>query len=244
MEYYDPIDHSPKRYAAVITIVIMALVSFAVSYITIDIEPYQGVEYVEIEYVEQESVEEEPPQPEPKVAKVDAPKIKTPQTKATQVYEKEAPDNTRNQTSGKEEQTQTVNQQALFKPTSGVKSDAEVVHGNKLAPEGENDSHKGEGTGLNTIGDVALDAGLQGRGIVSGYQRPTGNNAQGKVVVSVVVDSEGNVVEATVRSQGTTTTDATLRQNAVKAAKRTKFKPDPSRMTQSGTITYIYKIRG
>lgn len=243
MEYYDPIDHSPKRYAAVITIVVLALLSLIVSYITIDIEPYEDhLTYVEIEYVEQEA--EEQPQPEPQPAKVDMPKIENPKPQPTQAYENEAKDNTRNQTSGQEEKMQTVNQQALFKPTSGVQPDEEVVHGNKLAPEGESESHKGEGTGLNVIGDVNFDGGLQGRGVVAGYPRPSGNNAQGKVVVAVVVDSEGNVIEAYVRAQGTTTSDATLRQNAVKAAKRTKFKPDASRMTQSGTITYNYKIRG
>ena len=242
MEYYNPIDHSSKRYAAVITIVVMAIVAFVVSYITIDVVPHHSEELVvAIEYLEPEEVAPEPktqPQPQP----VEQPKTATPQPKPQQAHENEAKVNTSNQTSGKEAQTQTVNQMALFKPTAGTTPDEEVVHGNRLAPEGENDSHQGEGTGLNTIGDVEFDGGLKGRGVVAGYPRPSGNNAVGKVVVSVVVNSEGRVESATVRGQGTTTTDPTLRANAVNAARKTKFKPDSLRMTQTGTITYKYIV--
>jgi TonB family protein len=176
------------------------------------------------------------------VAKVEQPKTTTTRTDSKQAYEQESKDNTRNQTSGLEEQTQTLNPNALFKPTAGTTADQEVVHGNRLAPEGESESHKGEGTGLNTIGNVEFDGGLRGRGVVAGYPRPSGNNAVGKVVVSVVVNSEGKVESATVRGQGTTTNDPTLRANAVNAARKTKFKPDSLRMTQTGTITYKYIV--
>lgn len=225
MEYYNPIDYSSKRYAAVITVVVMAVVALAVSYITIEVEPTEEASMVvAIEYVEPEEVVENPkPQP-------------------TQAYENVAKDNTRNQTSGNEEKMQTVNQQALFKPTAGTIPDEEVVHGNRLAPEGDAESHKGEGTGLNVIGDVEFDGGLKGRGVVAGYPRPKGNNAVGKVVVSVVVDSDGNVIEAYIRAEGTTTSDSNLRKNALNAARRTKFKPDATRMTQSGTISYEYTV--
>ena len=241
MEYYNPIDHSSKRYAAVITIVVMAIVALAVSYITIEIEPTDEAPIVvAIEYVEPEEVVENPPKPKP--APAEQPKIQNPKPQPTQAYENVAKDNTRNQTSGKEEKMQTVNQQALFKPTAGTTPDEEVVHGNRLAPEGDKESHKGEGTGLNVIGDVEFDGGLAGRGVVAGYPRPKGNNAVGRVVVSVGVDSDGNVVEAYIRAQGTTTSDTNLRANALSAARRTKFKPDPQRMTQSGTISYKYSV--
>lgn len=241
MEYYNPIDHSSKLYAAVITVVVMAVVSLLVSYITIEIKPTEQLSYVEIEYVEEEIVAKEPPKPQPSAA--DMPKVENRRPQPTQAYENVAKDNTRNQTSGEEPKTQTVNQQAMFKPTAGTTTDEEVVHGNKLAPEGEEDSHKGEGTGLNVIGDVEFDGGLAGRGVVAGFQRPKGNNAVGKVIVSVVVDSEGNVVEAYIRAQGTTTSDTNLRNNALSAARKTKFKPDPTRMTQSGTISYKYTVK-
>lgn len=241
MEYYNPIDYSSKRYAAVITVVVMAVVALAVSYITIEVEPTEEAPMVvAIEYVEPEEVVENPPKPKP--APAERPKIENQKPQPTQAYENVAKDNTRNQTSGNEEKMQTVNQQALFKPTAGTTPDEEVVHGNRLAPEGDAESHKGEGTGLNVIGDVEFDGGLKGRGVVAGYPRPKGNNAVGKVVVSVVVDSDGNVIEAYIRAEGTTTSDSNLRKNALNAARRTKFKPDATRMTQSGTISYKYTV--
>ena len=241
MEYYNPIDYSSKRYAAVITVVVMAVVALAVSYITIEVEPTEEAPMVvAIEYVEPEEVDDNPPKPKP--APAERPKIENPKPQPTQAYENVAKDNTRNQTSGNEEKMQTVNQQALFKPTAGTTPDEEVVHGNRLAPEGDAESHKGEGTGLNVIGDVEFDGGLKGRGVVAGYPRPKGNNAVGKVVVSVVVDSDGNVIEAYIRAEGTTTSDSNLRKNALNAARRTKFKPDATRMTQSGTISYKYTV--
>lgn len=241
MEYYNPIDYSSKRYAAVITVVVMAVVALAVSYITIEVKPtVEASMVVAIEYVEPEEVVENPPKPKP--APAERPKIENPKPQPTQAYENVAKDNTRNQTSGNEEKMQTVNQQALFKPTAGTTPDEEVVHGNRLAPEGDAESHKGEGTGLNVIGDVEFDGGLKGRGVVAGYPCPKGNNAVGKVVVSVVVDSDGNVIEAYIRAEGTTTSDSNLRKNALNAARRTKFKPDATRMTQSGTISYKYTV--
>lgn len=242
MEYYNPINNSSKKYAAVITIVVMAIVAFVVSYITIDVVPHHSEELVvAIEYLEPEEIVE-PPQPKPQPQPVEQPKTTTPQPKPQQAHQNEAKVNTSNQTSGKEAQTQTVNQMALFKPTAGITPDEEVVDGNRLAPEGENESHSGEGTGLNVTGDVDFDGGLRTRGMLGGYPRPSGNNAVGKVVVAVVVNSDGKVESATVVGQGTTTNDRTLRENAIRAALETKFKPDPSRMTQTGTITYTYKI--
>lgn len=240
MEYYNPIDNSSKRYAAVVTLVVMAIVAFVVNLITIEIELRNGDDYyVEIEYAE-EVVEEETPERE--VAKVEQQTVAQPKPNATQAYEKESTDNTRNQTSGQEEQMQTINPNALFKPTAGITPDEEVTSGNRLAPEGESESHKGEGTGLNTIGDVEIDGGLTSRGVVAGFPRPKGNNAVGKVVIDVVVDSDGKVISASFRQQGSTTSDPELIANAIKAARNTKFKPDPSRMTQSGTISYKYRV--
>ena len=241
MEYYNPIDNSSKRYAAAVTLVVMVLVGVLISQLSIIVELRNAEDYaIEIEYVEPEEASQ--PDKRQEVAKVEQPKTTTTRTDSKQAYEQESKDNTRNQTSGQEEQTQTLNPNALFKPTAGTTADQEVVHGNRLAPEGESESHKGEGTGLNVIGDIELDGGLQSRGGVAGYPRPKGNNAVGRVVVEIVVDSDGKVISANIRQQGTTTSDQTLRNNALKAARNTKFKPDPTRMTQSGTISYKYNV--
>ena len=241
MEYYNPIDNSSKRYAAAVTLVVMVLVGVLISQLSIIVELRNAEDYaIEVEYIEPEEASQ--PDKRQEVAKVEQPKTTTTRTDSKQAYEQESKDNTRNQTSGQEEQTQTLNPNALFKPTAGTTADQEVVHGNRLAPEGESESHKGEGTGLNVIGDIELDGGLQSRGVVAGYPRPKGNNAVGRVVVEIVVDSDGKVISANIRQQGTTTSDQTLRNNALKAARNTKFKPDPTRMTQSGTISYKYNV--
>ena len=241
MEYYNPIDNSSKRYAAAVTLAVMVLVGVLISQLSIIVELRNAEDYaIEIEYVEPEEASQ--PDKRQEVAKVEQPKPTTTRTDSKQASEQESKDNTRNQTSGQEEQTQTLNPNALFKPTAGTTADQEVVHGNRLAPEGESESHKGEGTGLNVIGDIELDGGLQSRGVVAGYPRPKGNNAVGRVVVEIVVDSDGKVISANIRQQGTTTSDQTLRNNALKAARNTKFKPDPTRMTQSGTISYKYNV--
>ena len=241
MEYYNPIDNSSKRYAAAVTLVVMVLVGVLISQLSIIVELRNAEDYaIEVEYVEPEEASQ--PDKRQEAAKVEQPKTTTTRTDSKQAYEQESKDNTRNQTSGQEEQTQTLNPNALFKPTAGTTADQDVVHGNRLAPEGESESHKGEGTGLNVIGDIELDGGLQSRGVVAGYPRPKGNNAVGRVVVEIVVDSDGKVISANIRQQGTTTSDQTLRNNALKAARNTKFKPDPTRMTQSGTISYKYNV--
>ena len=62
------------------------------------------------------------------------------------------------------------------------------------------------------------------------------------MVVYVTVDSNGNVTTAEIRQQGTTTQNSTLRRLAVEAARKAKFKPS-SRISQGGTITYVFKIK-
>ena len=243
MEYYNPIDNSSKWYAAIVTLIVMAIIAVVVSYISLEVEIRRAELYaVEIEYIELE--EEEPVEPETKL------KSSTPETKVVntnpqpkQAHEQPAPEESYNQTSGQQAQTQTVNPNALYKPPAGTTPDEDIAEGNRLAPEDDKEEHNGEGTGINVIGSAEFDGGLQQRGVLAGFPRPKGNNAEGKVVVAVVVDSDGNVLSASIKPQGTTTNDPELCNNAIQAAKRTKFKPDSERMTQSGTITYNYKIK-
>ena len=68
---------------------------------------------------------------------------------------------------------------------------------------------------------------------------------QGRVVVVVQVDRQGNVVSAKCSLQGTEVTDPQLIRNAEKAALETKWKPDPSaEPLQQGTIIYEFSVRG
>lgn len=145
------------------------------------------------------------------------------------------------QTEGEAEKTQTVNPNALFKPVTG--NSEEVATGNRLAPDGERESHNGEGSGYNLQGTDQLDAGLQGRGLREGLPKPsTHYNTAGRVVVYVTIDSNGNVLTAKVDLDGTTTSDETLRRLAVEAARKAKFKPS-QRTEQGGRITYDFKLQ-
>ena len=230
MEYYDPIDHSSKRYAAVITAVVMLGVVLFLSLIEVELGSQSRVAPpLEILF------EEEIPQEQPKrVPQQSAPTDQRRDLRPAHV--EEATSEASNQTSGEAERTETVNPNALFKPTVGNSAES-VPTGNRLAPDGEEERNRGEGTGYNLQGTDQLDAGLQGRGLREGLPKPaTRYNTAGRVVVYVTIDSDGNVLTANVDLDGTTTSDATLRRLAVEAAKKAKFKPS-SRTEQGGKIT-------
>ncbi|MDO4722390.1 energy transducer TonB family protein [Porphyromonas circumdentaria] len=74
--------------------------------------------------------------------------------------------------------------------------------------------------------------------------RPTGfRPTRGTVVVRIVVNDEGRVIEASERLRGTNVTDPTTLQAAVRAAKATRFNPQPGTADQEGTITYHFDIQ-
>ena len=64
---------------------------------------------------------------------------------------------------------------------------------------------------------------------------------QGKVVVTIKVDKNGNVTSAVAGAKGTNVSDQTLWQLAKDAALKSKFVSDPNAPdTQVGTITYNF----
>lgn len=237
MEYYDPIDHTSKRFAAVVSAVVMALLAAVVCCARIDIHPLIAVEpplevlFEELEEVVEEGDMNHLPKPSDDVRNDHRP-----------AHVDEAHTEHSRQTSGEAEKTQTVNPNALFKPTTGNSSET-VPEGNRLAPDGDSESHKGEGDGYNLQGSDLLDEGLRGRGLREALPRPAGSSqVAGTVVVAVVIGSDGNVISAEVRQAGTTTNDAELRRKAVEAARKAKFRPS-DRMSQGGTITYVFNLK-
>lgn len=236
MEYYDPIDHAPRRYAALVTVVVMTAAGLLLSLVDIEVRsPKRSEMPLEIEFVEE--VVEEPPKPSvQQSAPTDVRRDRA------QAHVERATKEQSMQTEGVAEKTETINPNALFKPTVGSSSD-EVPQGNRLAPDGERERHKGEGSGYNLQGADQLDAGLQGRGLREGLPKPsTRYNTAGRVVVYVTIDSDGNVLTAKVDLDGTTTSDETLRKLAVEAAMKAKFKQS-QRTAQGGRITYDFKLQ-
>lgn len=236
MEYYDPIDRSSRRVAAIVTPVVVGLLAGAMSFVSFDINAGEELPPpVEILF------EDEPiPTPEPKPAKQQSAPTDQRRDKAP-AHVEESKQTQSNQTSGEAERTETVNPNALFKPVTGNSAE-QVPEGNRLAPDGK-EQNRGEGTGYNLQGTDQLDSGLQGRGLREGLPKPAKNyNTSGVVRVRVEIDSAGNVTSAKVDLTGTTTTDAQLHKLAEEAARKAKFRPS-ERTLQGGIITYEFKLQ-
>ena len=238
MEYYNPIDHTSKRYAAIVTLVVVAVVVFAVSFISVDvILRSESVERA-IEIVP-EMLEEPQPKSKAERASVSSSLKQQPAVNHKQV----APQEQEQQTRGEAEQTQTPNQNAMFKPITGNSAQSVPV-GNRLAPKSDVESNSGNNDGFNLHGDASLDEGLSNRGTHDGGDVPKPQkpkNKEGTVVVRVEVDASGVVTSATVQLDGTTTNDEELREKAIEAAKKARFRPS-DRFLQGGTITYVFKL--
>lgn len=126
-----------------------------------------------------------------------------------------------------------------------------------LFGNGEGDGSRGETTGTGTQGVPTGNASygktsgvggwgsfdLGGRSLGSGgLIRPSYNvNDYGTVVVDILVNAKGDVVEATI-GKGTNTDNATLRNEALRAARRTKFNAVSAVINQKGTITYKFNL--
>lgn len=121
------------------------------------------------------------------------------------------------------------------------------------AGEGSRGNTEGTGTQGVTTGNASYGAtsGIGGWGSFALGGRSLGGGGlikpnysvddYGTVVVDILVDPKGNVVEATV-GKGTNTTSAVLTAEALKAAKRTKFNEVSSVVNQKGTITYKFNL--
>lgn len=96
---------------------------------------------------------------------------------------------------------------------------------------------KGPGFGGGSIG-----VNLKGRAVVKPPVLPKDTKEEGKVVVEITVDSEGNVIEANPNGRGTTTSSAMLKAKAKQTALATKFNIDGKFEEQKGTITIIFSF--
>ena len=125
-----------------------------------------------------------------------------------------------------------INQNALF-------SKGKVKQGSG----GSQGISEGSGSGAGGNGEgKGVSFNLGGRGkkeLVS----PTASTPKvGKIVVEILVDKEGNVVQARAILQGTTISDENLKRKCVQAAKKCKFAADSNAPeVQKGTITYRFQ---
>lgn len=98
---------------------------------------------------------------------------------------------------------------------------------------------QGSPTGTGGIGSYDLGGRSLGSG---GLAQPRYTvNDYGTVVVTITVDPAGNVIHAEI-GRGTNTPSATLRNEALRAARSTKFNAINSANNQQGTITYRFNL--
>jgi len=119
--------------------------------------------------------------------------------------------------------------------------------GDQGKPNGDPYSHnylgdgdgKGDGPGH---GDLKGGARLTGRKNTA-LPSPGQCSSQGSVVIAIKVDKNGKVIDATFKRFSSTAVDDCNINNALIAARKATFNPDPNAPdVQEGTITYIYKV--
>ncbi len=108
-----------------------------------------------------------------------------------------------------------------------------------------NGTGDGDGTGPGKgpgFGGGKFGIDLKGRAVINPPKLPSDINEEGKVVVEIVVDSEGKVIDANPNGRGTTTSSALLKNKAKQAALAVKFNVDGKFEEQKGTITFIFSF--
>lgn len=137
----------------------------------------------------------------------------------------------------------TVNQNALYKGKTntgtGEGDGTGSTPGNQGKTTGTTLTNNYNGTGSGNGGNLNLTQ----RSFVTRPSVDAGNRYNGKVVVDILVDKDGNVIQATAGARGTTITDAALLQKCEDAVKRSRFNASETAPdNQKGTMTFLFKV--
>ncbi|MBX2845951.1 MAG: hypothetical protein KTR13_07015 [Saprospiraceae bacterium] len=118
----------------------------------------------------------------------------------------------------------------------------DAVPGDKGDPSGQ--PGPGAYSGTNSgLGNSGVGYSLAGRKMVKAPAVQDNSNDVGKVTVKIKVDKNGKVIDASIGSP-TTTSSQSLRQKAIRGAYDTKFnvsKDAPEE--QFGTMTFVFKVK-
>jgi TonB family protein len=121
----------------------------------------------------------------------------------------------------------------------------EGVAGNQGDPTGNPNSNGKGGTGNNPdgigTGKSKFGFDLKGRSITRPPLLVKDSQEEGKVVVDITVDKEGNVLSVSI-GRGTTTTSGVLRSKAKQAVKQMKFNSSSEFEEQSGSVTIVFSF--
>lgn len=221
-----------KIFGVIFSALYVAFLTASFVWVDVTITPAEKSQS-DVIYIEYEEPEPPPP-PKPKPV---------PKIKEAPKHEKLAPKDNMQQAEGKAEETRTVNKRALFQqPKAGVDKPDNV--GNDRAKQDTVSTASGVGRGLNPIGNVELDEGLQGRGLIGALPQPIypAGNKGGKVVVRVVVNQYGEVTDVAYEPKGSTTSDKALVDAALAAARKARF-AEAKAFRQGGKITYVFRMK-
>jgi outer membrane biosynthesis protein TonB len=107
--------------------------------------------------------------------------------------------------------------------------------------QGDGTGDAGTGGDGNGPGGEGISYTLRERGSLKLHKPAYDSKEQGKVVVTIKVDRQGNVISAVAGAKGTNVSDQALWDLAKDAALRSKFVSDPNAPDfQVGTITYNF----
>jgi periplasmic protein TonB len=111
------------------------------------------------------------------------------------------------------------------------------VHGNVNGSGNSGSEGRGSAEG-------GISYSLSGRKMLKQPEVVDRSQETGKVVVSITVDKNGNVIKATPGARGSTTTSANLYSKAQQAAMKAKFDANTSAAEeQYGSITFIFIVQ-
>lgn len=130
-------------------------------------------------------------------------------------------------------------------PGMGKKDDAATAPHNASEPSDGFKAGQADGNAKEGKSEGSANAHLKGRTVLGTLSKPSySSQAAGTVVVTIKVDQYGNVIEAIPGAEGTTVTDKNLWNEARIAAMKTTFNQSADAPAiQTGTITYIFKLK-
>jgi TonB family protein len=119
----------------------------------------------------------------------------------------------------------------------GSEGTASSGSGNQGSTQGN--APVGSYVGVGGYGGFNLSGRTLGAG---GLPRPSYSvQEEGKIVINIIVNPQGNVLSAEI-GKGTNITHNAMRSSALEAARKAKFNAIEGNSNQSGTITYNYKL--
>lgn len=173
-----------------------------------------------------------------------SPQVSHDDNTVTQSYE-ETVAIAREQERKRQEEAQAQREQEAIRRTNSLAASAFTSPAGTDSKQGEaavqGGSPQGSPADGSATGIVGGSSALKGR--FGGSPAPRYSvNESGIVVVNIIVDAAGRVMRAEVALSGTTTNSLELRRAAVDAALKANFSAQQGARTETGTITYIFKL--